>query len=131
MTNLAVLAVINELLSEAITSGLTFTDGEASIIHEELLYCELPECCQGFSFAAIPATMKTVDLRKPLNNYYEAHARPDSLKWKEAELEELVSLNRLGVFQETELPEGAHTVEVCWVYDYKLNEHGEIVKYKA
>ncbi|EEC00034.1 hypothetical protein MPER_00121, partial [Moniliophthora perniciosa FA553] len=51
--------------------------------------------------------------------------------WKDAELEELASLNHLGVFKECELPKNAHPVGLRWVYDYKLDDKGNIIKFKA
>ncbi|ESK84650.1 gag-pol polyprotein [Moniliophthora roreri MCA 2997] len=104
-------------------------DNEVQIICKGLLHLELPKCHQGFSFAVIPAHRKTFDLKKLPGTYHEAYARPDSVKWKDAELEKLASLNQLEVFQEAELPAGAHTIGVQWVY--KVNKHEEVIKYKA
>lgn len=44
---------------------------------------------------------------------------------------EIKSIEKNGTWILTDLPTGAKKIEVKWVYKTKLNEHGEIEKYKA
>ena len=51
--------------------------------------------------------------------------------WQEAINKELKSISDTGTWQEIKVPEGASLVDSKWVFKTKLNERGEVVKYKA
>jgi len=61
----------------------------------------------------------------------EAMKRPDWPMWKEAEMVELARQVELGVFELVIPPEGRKLINSMWVYDYKVGENGELLKYKA
>ena len=52
-------------------------------------------------------------------------------KWRCAMDSEIEAIRKNNTWVLTDLPCGAKTVGVKWVYKTKLNEHGEIEKYKA
>lgn len=54
-----------------------------------------------------------------------------SKKWKLAMDEEINSIEKNQTWELVELPIGAKKIGVKWVYKTKLNEHGEVDKYKA
>ena len=54
-----------------------------------------------------------------------------SSKWRCAMDSEIETIRKNNTWVLTDLPCGAKTVGVKWVYKTKLNEHGEIDKYKA
>lgn len=54
-----------------------------------------------------------------------------SLKWREAMDEEIKAIERNETWELTELPRGAKCIRVKWIYKTKLNEVGEVSKYKA
>lgn len=54
-----------------------------------------------------------------------------SEKWKEAMALEIKSIEKNGTWELTTLPVGAKTVGVKWIFKTKLNEKGEVDKYKA
>ena len=63
---------------------------------------------------------------------YECMQRPDWLKWKEAINMELESLRKRGVFgQIIRTPHDIKPVGYKWVFVRKINENGEVVRYKT
>lgn len=54
-----------------------------------------------------------------------------SAKWRYAMDSEIEAIRKNDTWDLTDLPRGAKTVGVKWVYKTKLNEHGEVDKYKA
>lgn len=61
--------------------------------------------------------------------YYEEAAKSD--KWKNAMDLEIEAIEKNGTWELVSLPHGAKKLGVKWVYKTKLNESGEIDKYKA
>lgn len=56
---------------------------------------------------------------------------PDNKFWQLAMAEELSSLERNKTWTLTKLPSDRNALGCKWVYKLKLNEYGEIAKYKA
>lgn len=54
-----------------------------------------------------------------------------SSTWREAMDREIQAIERNGTWELTELPRGAKKIGVKWVFKTKLNEKGEVDKYKA
>lgn len=52
-------------------------------------------------------------------------------KWTKAMNSELESIEKNGTWYLMELPKGAKNIGVKWVYKTKLNEKGEVDKYKS
>nr|KYP54551.1 hypothetical protein KK1_000742 [Cajanus cajan] len=52
-------------------------------------------------------------------------------KWKKAMDVEIQAIEKNGTWELTDLPKGQKTIGVKWVYKTKLNEKGEIDKFKA
>lgn len=53
------------------------------------------------------------------------------LKWQKAMDIEIESIKRNNTWELTDLPQGQNTFGLKWVYKTKLNEKGELDKYKA
>ncbi|RDB14617.1 Retrovirus-related Pol polyprotein from transposon TNT 1-94 [Hypsizygus marmoreus] len=90
-------------------------DHKALIAHPDPLHFRLP---------------RTHDLTKPPDNYAQAMSRPDADVWRAAMQREYASLQERGVFQPTTLPKGRKAIGVRWVFDYKLNPDGSIIRGK-
>ncbi|KAA0057473.1 retrovirus-related Pol polyprotein from transposon TNT 1-94 [Cucumis melo var. makuwa] len=60
--------------------------------------------------------------------FEEAFKKP---KWQEAMNDEIVAIERNNTWELIELPKGQKTIDVKWVYKTKLNEKGNVDKYKA
>lgn len=54
-----------------------------------------------------------------------------SLKWRESMDEEINSIEKNQTWELRSLPDGEKCIGVKWIYKTKLNEHGEVIKYKA
>ena len=52
-------------------------------------------------------------------------------QWKKAIDEELATLEKMGTWELTDLPEGRKPIGCKWVFVKKRNEKGKLVKYKA
>jgi len=52
-------------------------------------------------------------------------------KWNEAMNSKIQSIERNNTWELTELPIGAKTIDVKWIYKTKLNEEGNVKKYKT
>jgi hypothetical protein len=64
-------------------------------------------------------------------SYKEAMKRPDSRQWEQAINEEFASLKAMGVFEESDLPQGKTPLPSKLVLTIKRDGHGNVVKYKA
>ena len=52
-------------------------------------------------------------------------------KWKKAMDEKIAAIERNNTWELSELPQGAWTIGVKWVFKKKMNAQGEIKRYKA
>ena len=66
-------------------------------------------------------------------NYWESLRRPDRAKWAEAEVHELDTLVRHGTWEIIDKPTDRviDPLPSNWVYKLKVNQQGEIIKWKA
>jgi hypothetical protein len=71
-----------------------------------------------------------IDEAEP-KSYDEAINSPDADHWKKAMDTEIEQLNKMGTWEEVELPEGRKAIGCKWVYHLKRDEHGKIARYKA
>ncbi|EUC57664.1 Copia-like polyprotein/retrotransposon, partial [Rhizoctonia solani AG-3 Rhs1AP] len=76
-----------------------------------------------FAFAA--------DLKSPPLTFAEAMARPDANLWLGAMVEELESIQKHGVYKETDRPGDRNVVGCRWIFSFKFGPDGEVVRYKA
>ena len=70
---------------------------------------------------------RAFDLSKPPLSYAEALARPDAPVWLAAMDREKKSLQDMQAFEEVDLPPGAKTIGLKWVYDYKTDSDGHVI----
>lgn len=61
----------------------------------------------------------------------DAMKRRDKLRWKDAMVDEVLSLVDNNVFDVVKKPEGRKIVRCRWVFALKRNSRGEVVRYKA
>ena len=73
---------------------------------------------------------RTYDLLKAPDSYHEARARPDAAVWREAMDREMKSLHDRNAFAPSDLPSHRHAIGVRWVYAYKFNPDGSIIRGK-
>ena len=73
---------------------------------------------------------RSFDLSKPPSSYSEAIARPDAPVWRAAMDRERQSLTDMGAFEESDLPVGERAIGLKWVYDYKTDSTGAIIRGK-
>ena len=73
---------------------------------------------------------RTYDLLKPPDAYHEARSRPDATVWQGAMDREMDSLQSRNAFEIADLPSGRHAIGVRWVYAYKYNPDGTIIRGK-
>jgi hypothetical protein len=73
---------------------------------------------------------RTYDLGKAPDSYHEACSRPDAPVWKEAMNREMESLHTRNAFKPTDLPSNRVAIGVRWVYAYKYNPDGSIIRGK-
>ena len=69
-------------------------------------------------------------MSKPPESYREACARPDADVWCAAIDHEVTSLADRHAFEPADLPAGRKAIGVRWVYAYKYNPDGSIIKGK-
>ncbi|MBW0538569.1 hypothetical protein O181_078284 [Austropuccinia psidii MF-1] len=65
------------------------------------------------------------------STYFDALNSKEGGAWKEACEEELRNLNEMGVWHEIARPSDVQVLGTRWVFATKLNQHGDIVRYKA
>ena len=65
------------------------------------------------------------------DSYEEAMTSPQVSEWKSAMQKEINSLCTNETWDVVELPEGERVVGARWVYTVKLDNHNNVVKYKA
>ena len=73
---------------------------------------------------------RTYDLLKPPDSYHEACARSDAPVWRAAMEREMESLRSRNAFEPCVLPAGRKPIGVRWVYAYKYNPDGTIIRGK-
>ena len=64
-------------------------------------------------------------------NYEEAMTSEQKDKWREAQNEEISSLEENKTWSYERLPPGKHAIDCMWIYTLKLDEFGNIARYKA
>ena len=82
------------------------------------------------AYLRAPFTFSPPQLSKPPESYHEACSRPDSAVWREAMEREMASLRSRNAFEPTILPPGRKAIGVRWVYTFKYNPDGSIIKGK-
>ncbi|QRW07704.1 Copia-like polyprotein/retrotransposon [Ceratobasidium sp. AG-Ba] len=70
-------------------------------------------------------------LESPPETFQEAMRRPDANLWLEAMIEELKSIEQHQVWTLVDRPVGKNIVKCRWVFDYKRDSDGEIIRHKA
>jgi hypothetical protein len=78
-----------------------------------------------------PIRTRNFDLSQAPQSYAEAMARSDAASWRAAMEREKTSLTEMGAFEEVDLPAGAKTIGLKWVYAYKKNAEGMNILEKA
>ena len=119
---------------DTIESFISFLDSSSfpnQITTESLIDVESPiihslfSSFDSFVFKAFtPPFSRPFDLSKPPSSYVEALARPDAQIWHSAMDRERQSLSDMGAFEEVDLPKGARTIGLKWVYDIKTDATG-------
>ena len=100
------------------------------------LLSEAPSALLDFSLLSHPdpthylRAPRIHDLSKAPDAYHEACSRPDASVWREAMDREMASLGTRHAFEPTDLPAGRRAIGVRWVYAYKYNPDGSIIKGK-
>ena len=64
-------------------------------------------------------------------SYQDVMSRADAIHWKQACAEELEKFVRQNLFSTVDKPTGRKVVECKWVFKTKLDEDGQIERYKA
>ena len=64
-------------------------------------------------------------------SYQQAISGDDTDNWNATMNEEIDSLESMGTWKETPLPEGHNTISCKWVYRIKRDGEGNIARYKA
>ena len=72
----------------------------------------------------------TIDIRVP-NTHKQALKSPQWIHWQKAEQDELNSLRKKEVFEESTLPSHSKALGTKWVYRVKYDTQGAIKQYKA
>ena len=105
--------------TSSLKSAETEGDEETQLQKFEKQYCHLVEL---YTATSAPNEPKT---------YEQAIASADASKWKAAMAEEIETLENRGTWEIVDRPANKPVVSSKWVYRMKLNEAGEIVRYKA
>jgi hypothetical protein len=79
---------------------------------------------------AFTAVIETLQITTP-ESFMEAMKSPPAEKWLNACQTEIDSLRKNKVWKLVMQPEGSTLVKVKWVFKVKLNENGDIARYKA
>ena len=77
------------------------------------------------------ASVHQSETQEDPQSYRTAMQSAKAQLWQEAINKELKSISDTGTWQEIKVPEGASLVDSKWVFKTKLNERGEVIKYKA
>ena len=120
--------VLSDFLSFLAPSTFPNPVDTDSLVHHELDILFLHSLSM-FSSPQASSMPSTPALKFPLS-YAEAIARPDASVWHAAMEREKESLREMGAFVEEPLPKGAKTIGLKWVYAYKTDANGEIIKGK-
>jgi len=71
-------------------------------------------------------------MKIPPATHWEAERCMDVEEWRKVTEKELEDLKRMGVYKDAEeLPEGKKVISCHWVYEFKANESGGPLIYKA
>ena len=65
------------------------------------------------------------------STYQEAMSRPDAIYWKKACAEELEQFVKQKLFSTVRTPVGQKVVGCKWIFKTKVDENGQVEKYKA
>jgi len=65
------------------------------------------------------------------STYQEAMSRPDAIYWKKACAEELEQFVKQKLFSTVRTPVGRKVVGCKWIFKTKVDENGQVEKYKA
>jgi hypothetical protein len=79
---------------------------------------------------ASPAGVKMSKVHVP-NNYREARESEQWPFWEQAMVEEKNSLDAHDCFTYVERPKHRKVISVHWIYSVKVDEHGNVIRYKA
>lgn len=77
-----------------------------------------------------PSRFSDTDLLRPPESYHEACSRPNVSVWCAAMERELESLRLRRAFEPADLPPGRKAIGVRWVYAFKYNLDGTIIRGK-
>ncbi|CEH17974.1 FOG: Transposon-encoded proteins with TYA, reverse transcriptase, integrase domains in various combinations [Ceraceosorus bombacis] len=93
----------------------------------------LPACAQPSTFPEqlVYGLAAQYGISSLPNNYCQALASPDCDRWVEAMTSELNSHAHLHTFTPVPKPPGVKVIHSRWVYTWKVDEHGNIVRFKA
>ena len=72
----------------------------------------------------VSSPRRSFDLLKAPSSFAEAVARSDASVWRAAMDREKASLEEMGAFEETDIPEGERTIGLKWVYAHKTDSAG-------
>ena len=65
------------------------------------------------------------------SNYYEALNGPQASEWKRAAQDEFDSLQKMGVWELSDLPVGHKSIGHKWVFKVKKDANGKVKRFKA
>ena len=119
-------AVYSYLVSSSFLDQIDTTSLES--LEREIM---LDHCCAGFQVLPddavafhISPPSRSFDLLKAPSSFAEAIARSDASTWRAAMDREKTSLEEMGAFEETDLPEGERTIGLKWVFAHKSDSAG-------
>jgi len=88
-------------------------------------------CVAGLIAKATPKQEEKEDFKEEPATYKEAVTAPDAAQWKAAMDAEVESLNENETWDLVDLPLNRRALRGRWVYRYKRNSNGSIIKHKA
>ena len=122
--------VLSDIISFLAPSDFPSQVDTDSLSHHEVDIMRA-HCMSGISDVPLPlTTVSSFNLSKEPFSYSEAVARPDAPVWFSAMEREKTSLKEMGAFREEDLPKGEKTIGLKWVYAYKKDANGDIIKGK-
>lgn len=113
---------------QALLTGNTFSDHDSSL--EPAVLAEYKAYVTHGPDPLPFRTSREYDLTKAPENYYEATHRSDADVWLAAMKREVDGLHAQGVLQVASLPSGRKAIGVRWVYAFKLNPDGTVIRGK-